>query len=166
MNEIDWKKVSSSSGYISLKAAYIKDVQDAAKQKRPMRKKEEFLKQFNWVICRAKHYSKLNNEPIENILNKWEKGRDYWWLNYYQDSRQPKNHSYVLKPWGANGVRKNAKKWHRNDPTYAKSQVLRFLMSESATKSAKVTRKDKPRWGMRKKKAQKRREYLRDKYGQ
>jgi hypothetical protein len=95
---INWKHVATTPGYKSLKAAYIKDVQEAEwyrikfKQK-PMREKAEFLKKFKWVIGRAMHYAHTYNRPIEDILWSWESDRKGWWLNYYQDCRQPKKRS-------------------------------------------------------------------------
>lgn len=92
--QINWKHLATTKGYKSLKAAYIHDVRDAVARKqkfgRAMRDKAEFLKLFNWVINRAKHYSHHTGKPIDIILNEWEEKRTYWWLNFYQDCRQPK----------------------------------------------------------------------------
>lgn len=88
--KIDWKQLSQSAGYKSLKAAYIRDVQEAAKKKNPMRKKEEFLKLFRWVMARAQHYAVRQGCSVEVVLNTWEANRDYWWLNYYQEGKKPK----------------------------------------------------------------------------
>lgn len=91
--DIDWKVVSQSDGYKSLKAAYERDVQnahkDAQRGNRPMRNKQEFRKLFDWVIARATHYAYHKQTTVDVILNQWEAGRDYWWLNYYQECRQP-----------------------------------------------------------------------------
>ena len=87
---IDWKIVSQSNGYKSLKAAYEQDVQNAHKTSqsgcRPMRDKKEFREKFDWVIARAIHYAYHKQTTVDVILNQWESGRDYWWLNYYQIS--------------------------------------------------------------------------------
>jgi hypothetical protein len=95
--KIDWKKVAASPGYKSLKAAYIKDVQGnqrwVRKGVRPMRDKAEFLRHFRWVISRAMYYAHRYNRPIEAVLWSWESDRTYWWLNYYQEGRQPKKKS-------------------------------------------------------------------------
>jgi len=88
--EIDWKKIAKSQGYRSLKAACTKDVIDSVNRSSPMRKKEDFYKLFRWVIARAQNYAYHQNTSVEAVLDKWEKRRDYWWLNYYQESRQPK----------------------------------------------------------------------------
>ena len=88
--KIDWKALSKSPGYISLKSAYIKDVMKATKRPNPMRKKEELLKLFNWVIARAQHYAHHHQTRIDLVLLGWETDRTFWWLNYYQEGRQPK----------------------------------------------------------------------------
>ena len=97
--KIDWKKVAASSGYKSLKAAYIKDVQAATRfairyGRKPMREKAELMSHFKWVIGRAIHYAHGHNRSIEAVLWTWESDRKCWWLNYYQDSRQPKRYTY------------------------------------------------------------------------
>lgn len=97
--KINWKKVAASPGYKSLKAAYIKDVQEFQQYEgrfgqKPMRDKEDFLRKFKWVIGRAMHYAYATESSIEFILNHWEEKRNYWWLNYYQDSHQPKYYTH------------------------------------------------------------------------
>lgn len=137
--KIDWKAVSQSVGYRSLKKAYIKDVVDAAKHKHPMRKKQEFLKLFGWVIARAKHYSVRTGATFESVLEHMEKGRDYWWLNYYQGSRQPKLPSG--KPRNVKPA--NAETYYRKDSKrckYAPGLLLKKLRTER-TRVAKENRK-------------------------
>jgi hypothetical protein len=95
---IDWKHLVTTPGYISLKAAYIKDVREAAIESYPMRNKAEFLRKFNWVIGRAQHYALKQKISIERVLNHWEEERSHWWLNYYQECNQPKLHSSALQP--------------------------------------------------------------------
>jgi len=128
--DIDWKKVSQCPGYISLKACYINDVTKAAatiaRNQHPMRKKAEFLKLFNWVINRAKHYAYVTDKPIEHFLNKWEKSRGHsWWLNAYGNSYQPKLNSNNLKPQGIKGLVKYYKTdpWYTNDPKRRKERI-------------------------------------------
>jgi hypothetical protein len=96
--KIDWKHLATTPGYKSLKAAYIRDVQEAEAyrnrfERKPMREKEEFLHKFIWVIARAKHYAHYYNTSVETILKMWEDKRTYWWLNYYQDCNMPKKKS-------------------------------------------------------------------------
>jgi hypothetical protein len=49
----------------------------------------EYCSKFNWVIERANHYSEKTGIPASKILDAWEERRNYWYMNYYQDSRQP-----------------------------------------------------------------------------
>lgn len=89
--KIDWKVVASSPGYKSLKASYVRDLT------RGNRSKQELLRKFRWVIDRAKHYAHHKGTFLQDVLNHWESKRDYWWLNYYQESNQPKFHSGSIK---------------------------------------------------------------------
>ena len=82
--QINWKEVAKSPGYRSLKAAYAHDI------RKKNRTKSELLRHFKWVIGRATHYSQKQNRLIQEVLNEWESRRTYWWLNYYQECKQPK----------------------------------------------------------------------------
>jgi hypothetical protein len=85
--KIDWKKVSKSDGYKSLKKAYIRDVQNSAHLLRKGlrgRSKEEFRRHFKRAIGLAMHFSHKWQLPLETVLDHWESKRDYWWLNFYQ----------------------------------------------------------------------------------
>lgn len=89
--EIDWKKVSKSEGYKSLKAAYIYDVQEehhrARRRIMTMRNKSEFRRHFKNVIGLAMKYSHYWDIPIDQVLTHWENNRTYWWLNFYNEFR-------------------------------------------------------------------------------
>jgi hypothetical protein len=50
----------------------------------------KYCDKFRWVIDRAMHYAQKTGIPVDEILNAWEGNRDYWYMNYYQDSNQPK----------------------------------------------------------------------------
>lgn len=49
----------------------------------------EYCEHFKFVIDRAKHYAETLQLSIDDVLTAWEKKREYWWLNYYQDCNQP-----------------------------------------------------------------------------
>jgi hypothetical protein len=139
--KINWKHLATTKGYKSLKAAYIYDVRKATKQKNPMRNKDEFVHKFQWVMNRAKHYAHNTNRSLESVLNDWESERTYWWLNYYQDSRQSRFNSGSMKPMGISGIRKYYKKrsWsadHVND------KICDFIKREQR----KASTKRKKRW--------------------
>ncbi len=86
---IDWKYLSTTYGYKSLKEAYINTIQ----RKKSFKSKQLLYKKFQWVISRAKHYACTTGVSIESILNGWENDRTYSWENYYQENRQPRFHS-------------------------------------------------------------------------
>ena len=90
---LDWKEISQSEGYRSLKAAYIADLQKNHKQAQrsvlSMRNKKEFLDRFNWIISRAIHYAHHQYRSVGDVLTEWESKRSSWWFGYYQDSQQP-----------------------------------------------------------------------------
>jgi len=110
----NWKEIHKCSGYRSLKAEYIRNVQNAEARRRrghrPMRDKAEYLKHFNWIIGRAKHYAHETGLPITWILNLWESKRKYCWLNFYQNNCQPKFHSKSIKRRRTNLINVQSKK--------------------------------------------------------
>lgn len=144
--DINWKHLATTPGYKSLKEAYASDI------KKNWRGKQESLRKFQWVLCRAKHYAHHTGRTIEEILNEWESKRDYWWLNYYQDSNQPKFHSNSKKPMAYRGLRNYYKKniFYRNLPIKAGKRAMDELHRDASTN------KQKSRWTMKRKKREKR----------
>lgn len=109
--KIDWKAVSKSEGYISLKKAMLQDI------RKNYRTKEESYTRFNWVICRAKHYAYTMNVPLETILNDWESKRNYCWVNFYGEGRQPKlTQTPTVVKTGSRSFKKYLKEWYKHDP--------------------------------------------------
>lgn len=45
---------------------------------------------LEWIKERAIHYAEKTGLNASDILASWESGRNYWYMNYYQDSKQPK----------------------------------------------------------------------------
>ncbi len=43
-----------------------------------------------WIVERAQHYADMTGLDASDILNAWEKQRDYWYMNFYQDAKQPR----------------------------------------------------------------------------
>lgn len=152
MKSVNWKEVSQSAGYKTLKEAYIFDVSEAAREKRagrrPRRDKQEIYQHFQWVICRAIHYADYKGKSVSDILTEWESARRYWWINYYQDCNQPKLHSGGKKPIGLNGLRKYYRKAYRNDPARLKHRVMEEIQRVQKISSTKK----KARWTMARKK--------------
>lgn len=84
MVHVNWKELSQSPGYKSLKAAMIHDM------RKNWYSKKKCYELFRFVIGRAMHYAHKTGTPPEFYLNHWEKYRGYWWRNYYSDYNQPK----------------------------------------------------------------------------
>ena len=54
-----------------------------------LRNKQDYEEKLNWIIKRAEEYADiLETTPCE-ILTAWEKQRNYWYMNYYQETNQP-----------------------------------------------------------------------------
>ena len=51
----------------------------------------KYCDKYKWVIDRAKHYAEKTGKPYEEIIEIWESNRTYWYMNYYQDCKQPLN---------------------------------------------------------------------------
>lgn len=49
----------------------------------------KYCDKFKWIMDRVKHYSEKTGIPEVELLNAWEEHRDYWYMNWYQDSNQP-----------------------------------------------------------------------------
>lgn len=82
--------ITQCDGYKSLRAAVDKDYESDRAFKEGGRPFHDYNAQFDWAIERAKHYGDaLGIDPCD-ILNAWESARNYWYMNYYQDSRQPR----------------------------------------------------------------------------
>lgn len=75
--------IESCEGYLKLKAAVDDD-----------EKKSPGFHDYNaklvWAVDRAKHYAEKTGLSPEAILDAWENGRDYWYMNFYQENNQPK----------------------------------------------------------------------------
>lgn len=51
---------------------------------------ENRMKKLSFAVDRAKHYEEKTGIPAGDILTAWERRRNYWYMNYYQDAQQPK----------------------------------------------------------------------------
>ena len=76
-------KIEECEGYKKILAAVERD-----EEKSPHF--HDYRGKLNWVIERAKHYSEKTGIPESDILDSWEKGRSYWYMNYYQECNQPR----------------------------------------------------------------------------
>ncbi len=48
-----------------------------------------YCNKYKWVLDRAEHYAKALGATKEEVLKVWETSRNYGYMNYYQDGRQP-----------------------------------------------------------------------------
>lgn len=75
-------KIEECEGYKKLQAAVAKD-----QLKSPGF--HDYAGKLQWITDRAKHYAEKTGLEASDILDAWESGRDFWYMNYYQDSNQP-----------------------------------------------------------------------------
>jgi len=112
--KIDWKTVSSSEGYISIKAAF--DAIAAEQNKRSQRypntythyKKPELKHLFVKVINRAKHIHARTGIPIEVVLEKWEtarKARKHPLFSFYCSTTVKEFEKLPINPKNPLGIR-------------------------------------------------------------
>ncbi len=154
MQNINWKHLASTTGYKSLKAAMIVDIQDANKSRqrgyRPMRDKAEFYIQFRKIIRHATRYANFHEVPVHEVLDKWEEQRGQWWMNY-PGLQQQATKLEKSKPWGLNALRKYWKTFGHNEASFARQRVMKHIQEEQM----KVSTKGKARWSNEKKAAAK-----------
>jgi hypothetical protein len=86
MENINWKEVSQSEGYKSLKAAYASRVQQW-----PGRK-EEFYANFQDILSRCKRMAHTQGKTLIEVLDYHESRRTYSYFNYYTNMGQKKTH--------------------------------------------------------------------------
>jgi hypothetical protein len=69
-------------GYRKLQEAVAKDkLRDCG---------HDYAAKLTWIVERSKHYAEKTGLTPEAILDAWESRRNYWYMNYYQESCQPK----------------------------------------------------------------------------
>lgn len=74
---------TESEGYKSLARAVEQSESDWPRG-------DAYRVKFAWVIERSHHYAEKTGIGADEILDAWEKRRNYWFLNYYQDVNQPR----------------------------------------------------------------------------
>ncbi len=75
-------KIEDCAGYKALLAVVEQDEKKAPND-------HDYRGKLKWVIQRANHYAEKTGLNAIDILNAWEKNRDYWYMNYYQECNQP-----------------------------------------------------------------------------
>ncbi|MDD5511083.1 MAG: hypothetical protein PHI12_09780 [Dehalococcoidales bacterium] len=76
------RSMEECDGYRSLLAAVEKD-----ELKSPGH--HDYRGKLQWVIERVKYYADKMGVDAADLLDAWEKQRNYWYMNYYQDCNQP-----------------------------------------------------------------------------
>lgn len=74
--------IEQCDGYKNLLAAVEHD-----EQKSP--KFHDYRAKLAWTVARAQHYADKTGIPASEILDSWERSRNYWYMNFYQESCQP-----------------------------------------------------------------------------
>ncbi len=75
-------------GIESLQQSIKKDCAEFSPEKLHS-EKCRYCPRYFWVLDRAQQYAELTGTTLEEVIKAWEEGRDYWYLNYYQDCNQP-----------------------------------------------------------------------------
>lgn len=85
-------------GYESLKASVIKDCTREGScctfnpegcDKATCTCFHRYCDKFKWTVDRAKAYGEKTGLDWKDILAQWERDRDCWYMNYYQEYNQP-----------------------------------------------------------------------------
>jgi hypothetical protein len=74
--------ITDSEGYKKLLAAVVHDETDSPGF-------HNYGAKLAFAISRAEHYAAKTGLDAADILNAWEKQRDCWYVNYYQECNQP-----------------------------------------------------------------------------
>jgi len=76
------RNLEECDGYKSLLAAVERDEKNSPGF-------HNYREKLSWVVRRVNHYAEKTGLDPADILDVWEKGRSYWYMNYYQDCEQP-----------------------------------------------------------------------------
>ena len=74
--------IEDSDGYKALLAAVERD-------ETKDRGFHDYRAKLAWILARVAHYAEKTGIPAADILDSWEARRDYWYMNYYQETNQP-----------------------------------------------------------------------------
>ncbi|MTH95225.1 hypothetical protein [Roseibium sp. RKSG952] len=83
------KDITKCEAYKNLRAAVDKDYAEDRSFQDGGRPFHDYDAKFNWAIERAEQYGKALDMDPADILDAWEKDRNYWYMNYYQPAKQP-----------------------------------------------------------------------------
>lgn len=59
----------------------------------------KYCDKYKWILDRAEEYAEVLGVSRDEVLNAWEQNRNYWYMNYYQESTFPsiKSDQKVMK---------------------------------------------------------------------
>jgi len=149
--KLDWKRISQSTGYKSLKTVYIKDAS------RWCNNKKEYYKDFLEIISKLTHHvykkgaAPDNGKPFNiyfnttlfiTILDKWEEKRTYSWRNFYHGNSFNKIHSNSLKKPGM----QQGKKYYKRENLFGKQFKTKRILQLIQQHQPKRDEIKKPRW--------------------
>lgn len=152
--KIDWKVVSQSAGYISIKQCYTDALSYAntSHQKwnhNRVHRVKEAKARFAWIIARAIHYAHHKQTTVDVILNEWETKRTYSWGSYYGDQTFPrldKNSEHV----GCRSMKSCYLRDYKRDPIRRKHAYCAYLVRVS--QGGSLRKGSKARWSEKTKK--------------
>jgi hypothetical protein len=75
-------EIEQCEGYKKLLAAVEHDEQRSPKF-------HDYRGKLAWTVARAQQYADKTGIAVTEILDSWERSRNYWYMNYYQDAKQP-----------------------------------------------------------------------------
>lgn len=77
-----------------------------------------YCDKLKWILDRAYQYADAIGVSRDEVIDKWEAGRNYWYMNYYQECNQPaldgKTKVVKIKDWHKELIArfgKNHKDW-------------------------------------------------------
>lgn len=138
--KVNWKHLATTSGYRSLKAALIKDLQSQRS-----RSKKEYYDLFYKVIGNAISHAHHTGQPVESFLDEWEANRSYWWVNYYSNHKFRHKPNYIPPPstdtWSIRTWKRHFRKWYNQKE--AQHRICRLISERgiNPARAAKYRRK-------------------------
>ena len=82
--------IETSEGYLALHTA-------CANSKGTYPDDKSRFAKLAWAVERAQHYAEKTGLSAGDILTAWERQRNYWHQNYYQDAKQPRIHGDAVR---------------------------------------------------------------------
>ncbi len=75
----------------------------------------KYCDKLKWVLERAQQYADALGVSRDEVLDKWEENRSYWYMNYYQECNQPaldgKQKVVKLDDWIAEAESRFGRNW-------------------------------------------------------